>query len=260
MKKQFDNTQPTSRKNQHKVWQVFEPGCMAYADALALQHQLIRRRKSRVLGTDLLILLEHQPVFTLGRRGGRENLKVSIDFLDKFGIPIIQSERGGNITYHGPGQLVAYIIMDLEASRRSVKDLVCQLEETMIRTSAFFGITAVRNATNRGIWVGNSKMGSIGIAIRKGVTYHGLALNVNLSLEPFDWINPCGLNSVGVTSIQQESTMRSITMALALQIFKDQFKDVFDSHLEPVSLFKLVEESSNMNEKRLLPPKKAACH
>jgi lipoate-protein ligase B len=126
--------------------------------------------------------------------------------------------------------------MDLEASKKSVKDLVYQLEETMIRTAASLGVTADRNPANRGIWVGNRKMGSIGLAIRKGVTYHGLALNINLSLKPFGWINPCGLQSVEVTSIMQESNTRSITMATAQRIFKDQFENVFNSQLEPVAL------------------------
>ena len=244
MEKLFSKTQTTSGKSQPKDWQVIEPGRMAYADAMALQHHLIRKRKSAAIKTDLLIILEHPPVFTLGRRGGHENLRVSIDFLEKKGVPIIQSERGGNITYHGPGQLVVYIIMDLEASRKSVKDFVYQLEESMIQTAACFGVKAVRNPSNRGIWVGNRKMGSIGIALRKGVTYHGLALNVDLSLEPFGWINPCGLNNVSVTSIQQETDLQSITMSSAQQVYKDRFKEVFHSHLQPVSLFELVEDRS----------------
>ena len=256
MEKQFCITQTTSGKNQPKDWQVFEPGRMAYAEAMALQHHLIRKRKSAALKTDLLIILEHPPVFTLGRRGGHENLRVPTDFLEKKAVPIIQSERGGNITYHGPGQLVAYIIMDLEASRKSVKDFVYQLEESMIQTAACFGVKAVRNPANRGIWIGNRKMGSIGIAIRKGVTYHGLALNVNLSLEPFGWINPCGLDSVAVTSIQQETDLRSITMSSAQQVYKDRFKKVFHSHLQPVSLVDLLEDHSIIEKNRPPLPKK----
>ncbi len=216
------------------VWRVYEPGRTAYADALALQHRLVGLRKSSALDADILILLEHPPVFTLGRRGGRENLRVSNDILENYGIPIIQAERGGNITYHGPGQLVAYIIMDLGASRMSVKDLVGQLEETMIRTAHWWHIKASRNPANRGIWVGNRKMGSVGIAIRKGVTYHGLSLNVDLSLEPFSWINPCGLQNVGVTSLQQESPRHSISLQSVQPIFKNQFATVFNADLEAV--------------------------
>jgi lipoate-protein ligase B len=234
MKIMTNQYRSSTRRMQRNAWRVYEPGCTAYADALALQHRLVQTRKSSTMESDLLILLEHPPVFTLGRRGGRENLRVSNDFLEKSDIPIIQAERGGNITYHGPGQLVAYIIVDLEASRISVKDLVEQLEETMIRTAHWWGIKASRNPTNRGIWVGNRKMGSIGIAIRKGVTYHGLALNVDMSLEPFRWINPCGLQNVDVTSLQQESPRHSITMQSVQPIFKRQFETVFNIDLEPV--------------------------
>ena len=118
--------------------------------------------------------------------------------LENAGIQVVQAERGGNITYHGPGQLVAYLVLDLEAAKMGVKDFVHFLEEAMIRTAAEWGVAAERNPVNRGIWVGNSKMGSIGIAIRRGITYHGLAFNVDVSLEPFGWINPCGLAGVGI--------------------------------------------------------------
>jgi lipoate-protein ligase B len=220
-------------------WRVVEPGRMAYTDALALQHRLVRARHAKVLASDLLILLEHPPVFTLGRRGGRENLRVSSTFLGQSGIPIIQAERGGNITFHGPGQLVAYLIMDLGASKMSVEDLVGRLEKTMIRTARSWGIEAGLNPSNRGIWVGNSKLGSIGIAIRKGVTYHGLALNVDLSLEPFGWINPCGLQNVSVTSMQQASENPSLSMRAVQPMFKHHFESVFASGLNPMTMAEL---------------------
>ena len=200
-----------------------------------MQHRLVRARQSAELDTDLLILLEHPPVFTLGRRGGRENLRVSTEFLDTSGIPIVQAERGGNITYHGPGQLVAYLILDLEASRMSVEHLVNRLEETMIRTAGRWGIDAVRNDANRGIWVGNRKLGSIGVAIRKGVTYHGLALNVDLSLAPFGWINPCGLQGVGVTSMQREGKRAPVTVAAVRPVFKQCVAAVFGIDLTPLT-------------------------
>lgn len=248
----------TDHRTNHRVpltgWRVFEPGCMAYPDALALQHRLVQARKSAALDTDLLILLEHPPVFTLGRRGGRENLRVSMDFLDKSGIPVIQAERGGNITYHGPGQLVAYVIMNLEASRMSVRNLVGQLEETMIRTARSWDIGAVRNPANRGIWVENRKLGSIGIAIRKGITYHGLALNVDVSLDPFNWINPCGLQSIGVTSMQRESTSHSFTMPSVQKVFKNQFETVFNITLTPIAQDALERTPAFTAGDRLLPP------
>ena len=211
-------------------WRVFEPGLLDYGEALRLQHRLVAARKIGALAADLLILLEHPPVFTLGRRGGRENLIVPTDFLANTGIQVIQAERGGNITYHGPGQLVAYLVLDLEAAKMGVKDFVHFLEEVMIRTSADWEVVAERNPVNRGIWVGNSKMGSIGIAIRRGITYHGLALNVDVSLEPFGWINPCGLPDVGVTSLKRASG-RSLDMPSVRRVFKSHIQTIFGTEL-----------------------------
>lgn len=212
------------------TWRVFEPGLLDYGEALRLQHHLVAARKSGALASDLLILLEHPPVFTLGRRGGRENLIVPADFLANTGIQVIQAERGGNITYHGPGQLVAYLILDLEAAKMGVKDFVHFLEEVMIRTAAEWEVVAERNPVNRGIWVGNSKMGSIGIAIRRGITYHGLAFNVDVSLEPFGWINPCGLPDVGVTSLKLASG-RSLDMPSVRRVFKSHIQTIFGTEL-----------------------------
>jgi lipoate-protein ligase B len=212
------------------TWRVFEPGLLDYGEALRLQHHLVAARKSGALACDLLILLEHPPVFTLGRRGGREDLVVPTDFLANTGIQVIQAERGGNITYHGPGQLVAYLVLDLEAAKMGVKDFVHFLEEVMIRTSAEWGVVAERNPVNRGIWVGNSKMGSIGIAIRRGITYHGMAFNVDVSLEPFGWINPCGLPDVGVTSLKLASG-RTLDMPSVRRVFKSHIQTIFGTEL-----------------------------
>jgi lipoate-protein ligase B len=153
------------------------------------------------LATDVVLLVEHPPVFTLGRRGGMENLTVSEAFLAARGIEVVPTGRGGNITYHGPGQLVAYPIVALIQAGISVKAFVFGLESAMIRTARQWGIPADRDERNRGAWVGPDKLGSIGITLRRGVSFHGLALNVNTDLEPFGWINPCGLTGVRVTSM-----------------------------------------------------------
>ena len=153
---------------------------------------------------DVILSLEHPPVFTLGRRGGRDNLCVAENFLRQEGIEVVQVERGGDITYHGPGQMVIYVIWDIKRSRTSITDLVSALEDIMIRTAASFDVQAERNPLNRGVWVGTVKLGSVGIAIRKGVSFHGLALNVSTNLTHFSWINPCGLQNVGMTSLEKE--------------------------------------------------------
>ncbi len=170
---------------------------------LHLQHRLVSARHAGTLSTDLILLLQHEPVFTLGHNGGRENLNVSENILRKKGIQVVQTKRGGNITYHGPGQVIAYPIIDLRARRLRVTEYVWMLEEAMIQTAAAHGVNARRNPRNHGIWVGEKKLGSVGIAVRHGITYHGLALNVTLSLEPFSWITPCGLTGVAMTSLRE---------------------------------------------------------
>ena len=166
-------------------------------------------------------------MFTLGRRGGLDNLLVSEAFLKKSGIPVVHVERGGYITYHGPGQLVVYPIIDLESARISVVDFVDAMEEIMIRTVGKWGIKAERNPINRGVWVGNKKIGSIGIALRKGVSFHGLALNINLDLTPFSWIQPCGLKGVSMTSMARECG-QNVTINQVREVIKEKFQKVLE--------------------------------
>jgi len=182
-----------------------------------------------------VLLLEHPAVFTLGRRGGLSNLIVSPDYLKKKGIAIVPAERGGDITFHDIGQLIAYPIVNLRANRLSVTDYVSALEEVMIGTAAKFGVTAVRRDLNRGVWVGTRKLGSIGIAIRHGITFHGMAFNVNLSLTPFDWIRPCGLHDVRVTSLVRER-LQPVNMEHVREILIKQFESVFKIHFQVMTL------------------------
>ncbi len=211
---------------------------VSYLAALDLQKLLVDARKSKQINSNIILFLEHTPVFTLGRRGGKDNLTVSDTFLKDQNIPVVQTERGGNITYHGPGQLVAYLIIDLDHQRLSVEDYVTNLETVMLQTAAEFGIDASQNSKNRGIWVNNKKMGSIGIAIRHGITFHGLALNVNLSLVPFQWINPCGMKDVEMTSLKQE-LKQELSMESARDILKSKIKHVFGCQFEHSNLAEL---------------------
>jgi lipoate-protein ligase B len=175
-----------------------------YPEAYALQTAANAARHTGRLDRDLVILLEHPPVFTLGRRGGRENLIVPEETLRTRGIEIVPVERGGDITYHGPGQLVVYLIMDLKSGRWAVVEFVSGLENAMVRTASQWGISAAGNDELRGAWIGGRKLGSVGITVRRGVTFHGLALNVNTDLEPFTWINPCGIQGCTMTSLARE--------------------------------------------------------
>ena len=218
------NAQPATRNTE--TWLSVDFGRIDYQEAWNLQGNLIKARKSQVLQNDIVLFLEHPPVFTLGRRGGRECLLVSEEFLEKSGVQVIQVERGGNITFHGPGQLVAYPIVDLQSARIKVVDFVNGLEEVMLRTAAHWGIAAGRNSANRGIWVGPHKMGSIGIAVRRGISFHGLALNVRTDLTPFSWIQPCGLKDVGMTTMQRE-TRQKLSMQQVRTVLKAQLEAVF---------------------------------
>jgi lipoyl(octanoyl) transferase len=180
-------------------------GLIDYRSAHELQTDLAEQRRHDRLDRDLFLITEHPAVFTLGRRGGRDHLLVSDDFLAARNIGLVHAERGGVITYHGPGQLVLYPIIDLRRARLTAGGYVACLEEVMLRLARDWGVTAERDSRNRGIWAGGRKLGSVGIAIRRGISFHGLALNVNPSLEPFTWINPCGLAGVEMTSIAMES-------------------------------------------------------
>ena len=221
-----------------KSWHYLDLPLLDYSEAWQLQARLVAARRSELIDSDIFLLLEHPPVFTLGRRGGRENLTVSESFLEQSGIPIFHVERGGNITFHGPGQLVGYGIVDLQAAGLSVLDYVTGLEEVMIRTAAHWGVPAERNPLNRGVWVGTTKLGSIGIAVRRGVAFHGFAFNVNLSLEPFSWINPCGLKGIGVTSLARELSSR-LPITEVRDSLKDNLQSIFQIQLVPADLTKM---------------------
>jgi lipoate-protein ligase B len=209
-----------------KTWLSIDFDRIGYRKAWELQANLIMARKERSLQNDIVLFLEHPAVFTLGRRGGRECMLVSEEFLENAGVEVIQVERGGNITFHGPGQLVVYPIVDLQTARIKVVDFVSGLEEVMLRTAENWGIAAERNPANRGIWVGPNKMGSIGIAVRRGISFHGLALNVHTDLTPFSWIQPCGLQDVGMITMQQE-TAHKLSMPQVRAVLKKQFETVF---------------------------------
>jgi lipoate-protein ligase B len=241
--------------NGDKTWLCVDLPMVDYADAWRLQVELVAARHAAVLDTDIIMLLEHPPVFTLGRRGGRENLTVAETFLQQSGVPIFHVERGGNITFHGPGQLVGYGIIDLHAARLTVTEYVTSLEEVMIRTAAHWGVIAERNPVNRGVWVNNSKLGSIGIAVRRGITFHGFAFNVNISLEPFSWINPCGLKGVGVTSLARELA-RTLPTREVRELLKRNIESIFQAKLVATELAEVEAMLRKLNCSRLL---KSSC-
>lgn len=229
-------------------WLCVDLPLTEYEDALALQRELVAARKDRLLDRDVVLLLEHPPVFTLGRHGGRENLTATEGFLSERGIRVVQIERGGNITYHGPGQLVAYPILDLNALRLPVKDYVTGLERVMAAAAADQGVVAAGDEKNRGIWVENRKLGSIGITVRRGISFHGLALNVNTDLAPFNWIHPCGLHNVRITSLQAERG-REVEMAAVRKSMIRHLTGMMGREGVPMSLDALREQMQSVSGK-----------
>jgi lipoate-protein ligase B len=213
-----------------KTCLCLEMPLIEYRSALDLQRSLVLARQTNVIENDIVLILEHPPVFTLGRRAGIENLKASRAFLERKKIPVIPVERGGDITFHGPGQLVVYPIIDLAKAGLNILDYVTGLEEIMLRTVSDWNIPAKRNSVNRGIWISNQKLGSVGISVQRGVTFHGFALNVNLSLKPFKWIHPCGLTDIGVTSMERELSQK-ISMSPVRKAVMYHFETLFGFNL-----------------------------
>lgn len=221
--------------NSSSLWYYADLSLIPYKKAWRLQERLVAARHETRLDKNTVLFLEHPPVLTMGRRGGHANLSVSKQFLEKSGVQLLDVERGGDITYHGPGQLVVYPIVDIRQAGIPIIDFVNQLEEVMIRTVADWGIPASRNPLNHGVWVGNDKLGSIGIAVRRSVTFHGLALNVNPDMSHFSWINPCGLSGVKMTAmaahVAEPPGMDDVKTAL-----QRHWADVFNITFNPISL------------------------
>jgi len=188
------------------VCEVHQLGLVGYEEAWARQRELAGRRAAGEI-PDTLLLLEHPPVYTTGKRSANTNLRLPAEML---GAPLVVSDRGGDITFHGPGQLVAYPIIDLQAARLGVVDYVRSLEEVIIRTLRDFGIDSALQCGLTGVWVGNDKIAAIGVRVsRPGgasgawVTTHGVALNIDVDLAWFERIVPCGIADRGVTSMKE---------------------------------------------------------
>ena len=184
-------------------------GLLEYSRALSFQKEILEKKLADRSTHDRLFIVQHPAVFTLGRRGGLENLMVSGTFLEEKNIQVIQTDRGGNITFHAPGQIVMYPVMDLEQNRISVPEFVWRMEQMMKLACHHFNVPADRDERNHGLWVGNEKIGSVGISLKKGISIHGLALNVTPDLVPFSWINPCGLEQMKMTSVAQQLQKKS---------------------------------------------------
>jgi len=186
-----------------ELWTV-PLGRVSYAEALELQRTLARDRISGVIPHDLLLLVEHPPVVTLGRSSKGKHLLASPEFLASKDVELFEVERGGDVTFHGPGQLVGYPIVDLKRHKQDLHWYLRQLEQSLVDSLAVLGIPAEQNAGLTGVWTHGRKIASIGVHARDWVTWHGFALNVTTDLSFFDLIVPCGITGVEMTSIARE--------------------------------------------------------
>ena len=187
-----------------KEFLVVDLGLRSYAEALAFQRETAAARIDKRLDRDVLVLVEHPPVITLGRSTKAGNLLASSEQLRDRGVELFEVERGGDVTFHGPGQLVGYPIVDLTNHKQDLHWFLRQVEEVVIRAVAPFGIVAARNPGKTGVWTRDRKLASIGVHARQWVTWHGFALNVTTDLSYFDLMVPCGIADVTMTSVERE--------------------------------------------------------
>ena len=216
-------------------------GIIKYADALEIQTQrfnhLVENKINERSNSDahFLLLCQHEPVITLGKAANQKNILLSVDFLKEKGIDIFHINRGGDVTFHGIGQITGYPILDLEYFSSDLKKYMRDLEEVMIQTIAEFGIIGYRIENETGVWVNNkitgktNKIAAFGVKTSRWITMHGFALNVDVDLNYYNYINPCGFTDKGVTSIKNE-IQKDISTAEVKLILLDKFSKVFNVH------------------------------
>jgi len=232
-----------------EAW-VAKLGQMDYNEALMLQEKLLFLRQKKEI-PDVFILLEHPPLLTLGVRAKESNILVPEDILSEQGISVYRINRGGDVTYHGPGQIVGYPILDLNDQGRDIHLFVSKIEETFIQLlKNEYGITAGRNQKHTGVWVGDDKITAIGISVKKWVTMHGFAFNVNTNLDHFKWIIPCGIKDKGVTSLKKllgyELDMDKLNNQV-IEYFANQFHMSYEL-LDKQTLIERIGEESDRYE------------
>ncbi len=200
---------------------------VGYDEGLRLQEELADALRADPAADDTLVLLEHAPVYTLGRSARREHLLLTEAECRRRGIEVRPSARGGDVTYHGPGQLVGYPVLRLGTDPRTVVPYVTALEEVLIRTVAAYGVEGRRDRRNRGLWAGSDKLAAIGVRISRGVSTHGFALNVSTDLEAYRGIVPCGLHEAGVTSLRRLLGSAAPAMGEVEETLAAAFRSVF---------------------------------
>ncbi len=205
---------------------IVDLGRASYRSVHRLQEALVATRRAGHID-DVLLLVEHDPVITVGRSDDGQSLRTSRKLLARRAIEIVECERGGKATYHGPGQLVGYPIIDLRRGEIDLHEYLRRLEQVLIVALAGVGIPGYRREGMTGVWVANRKIAAIGIAVRNWVAFHGFALNVTCDLEPFEWIVPCGLAGVEITSVEEVSR-KAVDMAVMSRLVAEAFCRVFE--------------------------------
>jgi lipoate-protein ligase B len=229
---------PTAVSPQDRWLCLDLPAPAGYHEIHALQRRIVAARIDGGLKAEVVMLVEHRPVITLGRRGGRDGLRLDPDELARRGVALAETERGGEATYHGPGQLVIYPLVDLRRVASGVAAYVARLEDLMIALAAQWGVAAGRDPRGRGVWAGGRKLGSLGVAVRRGIAFHGLAFNGDMALEPFHWIHPCGLRGVVMTSLAREAG-RPVPMEALRRAARRAIAALFGCRLVPVGIAEL---------------------
>ena len=226
---------------------IIDLGLMEYEKAWTLQHHLWQKRVEGQL-PDLVLLGEHPHVFTLGRRGNRSHLIVSPEILEAMKIPILHVERGGDVTYHCPGQMVVYPILGLKDYGYRLIRYVDQLEEVILRLLKDFRIEGRRDPSNRGVWVGQEKIASIGVAIKRWVSFHGFSLNYETDLKYFDLINPCGLVGKKMTTMAKILGTKISRESLSERICF-HFKQIFERDWEEKKIEEILNSKHEIRNK-----------
>lgn len=206
---------------------------VSYKEILDLQHRIVQYKINNSELYDFLITLEHKPVYTIGKNASFSNLKIGKSTLKTKNIELIKSDRGGDITYHCPGQLILYTIVNLKNIKKSLKNFVNILEDIIIEALNAFNIKSYKLNNLHGVFTEHGKIASIGLACKKMIVYHGVALNVNNDLTPFNWINPCGLkniNMVNMKSILKQNIETINVKKNLLSVLKDTFKCEFENY------------------------------
>jgi len=226
--------EPISRTG---LCRAYDLGVVEYEESLRLQNNLVAARIAGEI-PDVILFLRHPSVFTIGASGSEANIIASRDLLDSEGVSVLHIDRGGDITYHGPGQLVGYFIVDLKTRGRGIHQYVRNLEEIVIRTLDAFSLPSFRDPQYPGVWVGQDKICALGVRVSRWVTKHGFALNVNTDLKYFNYIIPCGITDRRVTSISrllgQDIALEDVTSCML-----EQCAHVFNFDIRPGSVEEL---------------------